>query len=473
MGLFNRVPSIPAIKPMYNVGCLFDIPTGTYHQGARGESILNGGMGSLVSIAGPGNSFKSSIALYWQLTLAERLQPYKASIYDTENSLSYDRLTIFANPKRFPKMASINHGDETLPIDDTKFIITSSAELMGDEYFNQIKEETKEIIKDKHPTMYTLPIRNSKLEHIKVRPPFNVTIDSLSELKVTAQETGIVDKNNIGDSGNNMLYMRQGIAKKQLITQLPNISSKTGFMFTMVAHVGDEFDLGGMFAPQKHKLTHSKRGSKITGTTKAFEFINNVLYEIFSSKVLHNKDRKTGVLYPLLDIDRVEGCIDLMLVTLKITRNKSGASGVELPIIISQREGLLPHLTQFHYIKEANWGISGNDRTYRLDLVPDVTLQRTTVRGIIDDNPNIKRALEIECEMLQIKELWSDLKPGLMCTPAELYDDLKTMGYDWDELLNTRTYFVFMEHEEHELPLLSTLDLLRMRTGEYKPYWKD
>ncbi len=62
--------------------------------------------------------------------------------------------------------------------------------------------------------------------------------------------------------------------------------------------------------------------------------------------------------------------------------------------------------------------------------------------------------------------------PQLYCTPQELYDDLKAKGFDWDVLLNTRGYWTYLD-DPNPLPFLSTMDLLRMRTGEYFPYWMD
>jgi hypothetical protein len=57
------------------------------------------------------------------------------------------------------------------------------------------------------------------------------------------------------------------------------------------------------------------------------------------------------------------------------------------------------------------------------------------------------------------------------CTPAELYRDIIALGYDWKILFNTRPHWVFIKDENKELPFLSTLDLLKMRIGEYVPYW--
>lgn len=469
MSFFENLPLIPNIRPSFNVGCLFDVPTGQYFLGSHGESILNGGLPPVQSVAGPGNSFKSAIVGFFNLTVAERIKPFNILYYDTENSFTYVRVANLS--KRLEKLSALDLADDTVPTHERKVVITSAVELLGDEFFEALKGYAKELSKSKSKTTYTSPFLNSRNEHITMLKPMGIVIDSLSEFKVSAQEAAIVDKHSIGSSGQNILYMRQGIAKKQLITQLPNLCAKSGFNVSMVAHVGDEFELDG-YAPKKHKLTHAKKGSKVTGATKAFEFLNNSLYEIFSSTLLNNKERNTGVRYPVLEKDLAEDCVDLMLVNLKITRNKSGLSGVNIDLVISQREGVLPHLSQFHFIKTSNnYGISGNNTWYSLDLLPDIKLSRTTVRGKIDEDPELRRALEITSELAQMQFYWNDLEEGLMCTPEELYVDLKKLGHDWSTLLNTRGYWVYKEDEADELPFLSTMDLLRMRKGLYKPYW--
>ena len=467
--MFSTIPSIPSFRPAFNIGGMLDIPTGNYHIGVNGESILNSGLFPIVSLAGPGNSFKSAITSFFNLTVAEHIDQYKLAIYDSECSSQYDRINQLA--ARFPKLSQIKHGSDYIEDADIRIKLTSSAEMLGDVYFDAIMKIAAEKRKSKKPLLDT-PFLTPKGLTISILPPTGVMIDSLSEFKVTANEENIVEKNKIGDSGNNILYMRQGIAKKQLITQLPNMCVSCGMYFTMTAHVGDAFDIGGKFAPKLHTLTHSKKGSKITGTTKAFEFINNALYEIFNVSLLNNPENKTGVLYPVIESDRDKDCTDLLKIHLKLTRNKSGPSGASVDLIISQREGVLPHLSQFHYIKEINrFGLVGNNTSYALSLVPDVKLSRTTVRRIIDDSAEVQRGLEITSELLQIKTLWATLPDGLMCTPDELYADLKALGYDWSVLLNTRGYWVFTESDKDNLPYLSTLDLLKMRKGLYKAYF--
>jgi len=62
---------------------------------------------------------------------------------------------------------------------------------------------------------------------------------------------------------------------------------------------------------------------------------------------------------------------------------------------------------------------------------------------------------------------------GLLCTPLELYTDLKEMGYDWDVLLQTREYWIPDQYSTTVIPFCSVMDLLKMRKGLYTPYWLD
>ncbi len=466
MDFFDNLPSIPTIRPMFNIGSLFDIPTGKYHIGSYGESVLNGGLANTLSLAGPGNASKSTIIIFINISVADKIKPFQSSFYDTENSLRYDRLNELCQNTKYLK--TINHGDDNLLTENIKFKITSSSDILGDEYFEKIIEMSNSKRNSKL-TKFTTPFLTAKLEPIKQLPPTGMCIDSLSELKVNANEDNIINKNNLGDSENNIYYMRQGIVKKQLLSQLPNLCIQGSIFATITSHIGTEVEMG-RFAPKKHKLIHSKRGVNYVGSSKAFEFINNLLFEVLDVDLLNTKD-KTGVLYPIIESDRKPECTDLQLITLVLTRNKSGPSGAVLKLVVSQREGVLPHLSQFHYIKESNFGIEGNNTNYNLTLAPTYKLSRTTVRSQIDNYFQVRRALEVTADLLQMKMYWDTLPNDLWCTPNELYNDIIKLGYNFNILLNTRSYWVFREHEYEELPFLSTMDLLRIRKGMYHPYF--
>ncbi|MNJ60807.1 hypothetical protein D3C77_565660 [compost metagenome] len=83
--------------------------------------------------------------------------------------------------------------------------------------------------------------------------------------------------------------------------------------------------------------------------------------------------------------------------------------------------------------------------------------------------------MNITAEMCMMRNLWHDLEEGLLCTPKELYDDIVKAGYDWDLLLDSRGFWLPLEEKGTyaDLPFLSTMDLLNMRAGTYRPYWYD
>jgi len=470
MNLLSGFTSVPAITPAFNVGGGFDILTGAYYIGRWGQSILNGGLYSTVSIAGPANSFKSALIDYLHLTVCDRIKPYQLSKYCTENSSTYKRLQALC--AKMPNMSKIDHSNEFLEPEEIKIRLTTIKEEMGDVYFSKMSKLSRFKASDKSIKRFTTPFRNAKGDPITMIQPTGLIIDSISAFMTTNVEEGMIANNNLGSSEQNTVWMRLGLAKKLLISELPGLCSRGSMFVGLTAHVGEEFELGGPMAPKKHKLTHAKKGTTMKGASKAFEYINTVLFEIQNVSLLNNKTYNTGVLYPANARDRGEETADLILIKLIAIRNKEGGSGNRLNVVVSQREGLLPHLTQFHHLKESKFfGLVGNDRNYALALLPDLPLSRTTVRNLIDNMPELRRALEITDELLQIKEYWDTPKDDLLCTPEELYNDIIALGYNWKTLLNTRGWWVFDEHLNDNLPELSTWDLLRIRKGLYKPYW--
>ena len=82
--LFNK----NEFKPMYNVGCLMDIPTGFYEGGKHGEMILIGGNANMVGVGGKANTFKSQLSRFINFTCIARYAPALAILYDTEGNVT-------------------------------------------------------------------------------------------------------------------------------------------------------------------------------------------------------------------------------------------------------------------------------------------------------------------------------------------------------------------------------------------------
>lgn len=456
---------IDAYKVLYNVGCLMDLPTGFYVKGMRGENIVNGGLGSLVAIVGKPNVFKSTIAHYMTLSAASKIaasgySPY-INTYDTEMNIHPDRMRYFA--KQFPEFGSTDLIDEGI------WNITDSTKHLGNEWFKVLKDFLRgEKIKNAKKYTMTTPFLGRDGKPIETMFPTFGEVDSLSKF-VTADVEEMQNKNQIGDSGGNTIFMRAGLAKARLIMELPVLCNGAAHYTVATAHVGQENTMG---VPQHQqptkKLQHMRQGEKIKGAPDDFFFLTNSLWQAVSSTLCIVKETKAD-LYPRTRAQADEVTTDLNVVTLKLLRNKSGPSGYSVPIIVSQTEGVLPTLTEFHFIKENDrFGLDGNNTSYRLTLYPKTTLMRTTVRECIDADPLLRRAIKITADLLQIKELYKEL-PLKVPPLQELYDKLEKQ-YGWDKLLNTRDYWTFDQYE-NKVPFLSTLDILEMYYDRYTPYF--
>lgn len=461
---FKAIPTAPAVKVAYPIGCLRDIPSGQFVQTPRGNWVMMGGYQPINSTTGPGNSFKTDEILYGPLTILGHLKCARAFVYDTENSLTYDRFK--SRQTNFYGLEDFEFVNEQYQ-EKPRFLLHQRKDIEGDAWFEAIKGLGRSRTGNKDDMM-TLPILDPVGKEIKVPTPFNVVVDSLSAMSSDNIQEKIVDKNAVGDSGANTIFMRDGAMKTQLIIQLPNVAGRYGMTFGMTAHIGNHIQMDP-YAPQPMRLTFSRNGTQQKGVPQKFQFINDFVGEIYSAKpLLTDKAPK----FPLMAVDREKGN-DLFQLTEVSSRNKSGPSGVARGIIVSQRDGIQPALTEFDYIKEtcSKNGISGNNTTFHMDLYPDTNIQRTTVRAKILDDFRLATAVRLTAELNQIRLLWKGTEE-LMCTPKELHDDIKAMGYDWDVLLNTRYWWVPKEEEKiQKLNELTIYDLLHMRKGNYHPYW--
>ena len=468
MTFFSELPAAPTIRPSLPVGSVFDIPTGQFFKGKDGENILNGGIAGVNSLQGPGNSFKSEILNYLLYSPLARYNTSMLAHYDTENTMTYERIERVTG-----RYSSLDKYDFRDPANG-KLRFTQSADMLGDVYFQMIKEASFSRSKNGSRLLTDTPFYDKdNKKFIQILPPIIVGIDSLSEMKISDIEKKIVKKNAVGDSKTKIAWMHEGGAKTQLISQLPNLTATHGIFFVMSAHTGSSPEMG-KFDAKPNKLTHSKNGITPKGVPQRWDVINNNLFEIFSAKPIYNEtdtgpDRRMR--YPGSEESDNLPSMDLNEVTLVTIRNKGGASGFKYKLIISQRYGFLPDLTMWHYIKESNYGYTGSTSNYVLDLLPDIKLSRTKVRAITETNKEFVKALEFTTQLCQINALWKKKDKEYYVTPAELYKGIIDKGYDWKILLNTRNYWVFNKDEKDELPYLSIMDLLEMNAGIYKPKW--
>lgn len=458
MAFANAFKPAPSVRAMLNLGCGFDIPTGRYIKGKHGESILNGGLAHLTGVGGRGNTFKSTIMWFMMLRVMQRYSKSGGMAYDTEMSATLARLR---------DLAATLGPDAVAAVDDIeRFILTDKTVYSGNVWYDMLKESLKPREGNKKDTG-TTPMLNKEGEFIKALYPMVFGCDSLSQFQTDSLQK--IQDNTVGDSGRNVEALRDAMAKNQMIMELPGVTARTGSYGLFSAHMGDEHQLDPYAPPQK-KLAFLKNKVKFKNVPEKFTFLMNNCWYAISSEPLINQSTK-GPEFPRHPDDQNKGDTDLMVVNLVNLRGKSGPTGLPITVVVSQTEGVLPGLSEFYFIKSMKrYGLGGNDRNYFLELCPDIALSRTTVRGKINEEPALRRALEIVGEMCQIKHIWTHLPRDFVPSPAELYETLKQRGYDWDVLLNTRGYWIFQE-DKHELPFLSTMDLINMYHGTYHPYW--
>jgi hypothetical protein len=455
------------VKVMINIGACLDIPTGTYVDGIRGEAILNGGLGFQTAVVGIGNNFKSTVLDFMTLTAMIRIDHSTCTTYDTEINIHEWHKKQFA----FNIQAYHELEQEDL-IENGRWVITDKTVYHGDEFF----DKAKEFMESKRKNIAKLTVKTPFLNREKTGPltilhPTFGQVDSFSEFS-TQDVVKMQDENSLGESGGNTISMRQGLQKNRFLMESPGLTGGSYHYLLFTAHIGSEFSMDPRNPPPK-KLAYMTPGAKIKGAPEKFTFVMNSCWHAYNATKLQNDSDKTP-LYPRDSDDKLKGDTDLSIVTLRLLRNKSGPTGMAVELVVSQSDGVLPGLTEFHYLKtHGRFGLEGNEQNYVVSLCPDIKLSRSVVRGKIDRHPELRRALTICTEMCQIQELWHHIKPELICTPKQLYDDLIKLGYDWNVLLATRGWWTLEDTELSKIPYLSTMDLMRMRIGSYIPFWMD
>lgn len=461
---FGITPTAP-FKTRINIGAGFDVPTGDVIIGLHGESIINGGLSFLTGVTGVGNSFKSTILHYHLIQTLNRIYGSFATTYDTEVNIeeSHLRELVYNTQDSF----NLERQDY---LSDGSWVVSDKTVYQGNKWW----EKTREFLKNKiaNPSEFTVttpfPDR-TRTSNLKILIPTPIEIDSFSEFTTEAVEK-MQSESELGESGQNTVFLRQGQHKNQFLMETPGLAGGSYSYFLLTTHIGEEYALDPRKPPTK-KLAEIPQGKKLKGVPEKFTYVmHNCWWAVASSSLINQGTKEPE--YPRDENDDKRGDTDLKIVTLKQIRGKSGLTGITVELVVSQTLGVLPSLSEFHHIKSNNrFGIEGSLQSYSLTLLPDVKLSRKTVRGLLNSNKKLARAVNITNELCQMYEYWFKMSEYLM-PPKELYEKIKENGYDWDMILTkTRGYWV-LEEDERPLGLfLSTMDLLKMAKGTYHPYW--
>lgn len=448
----------------YNVGCYFDILNGRFMSGRHGETVLNGGLSTLTGIGGAANSYKSTLMDYFTLKILNNISVSRAEYYDNELTLDLERrVDQFIN---YPNLKDLDL--DTIQDEQQRMTLDTRVHTPGEVWYNGFREHcARQAANTK--AYVTLPFYGRRNTPIKVPPISIAAMDSLTEFQVS-EVMKKLDKHDIDDSETNPEAFHEMKAKSHMIRTMQVPAIKGSCYAIMTAHVVNEMKLD-KYTIEAAKLMFLKGLAKFNRVPKQYNFLLNNVYYLYKLGHAQGKDKKA--LYPTARFEDYEGNQELQQIDFYDIRGKAAMSGLSLTGIVSQKEGFLPHLTAYHTLREANnWGLIVSGSNYRLSLMPELSFTRTQIRDITYNNMAVQRALQFLIEMYFMQRFPSNNWRELLCPPDVLYNDLKQQGYDWEELLATRSYWVPVELEKDLPPYLSTLDLFRMRAGLYKPYWK-
>lgn len=467
MELKPNLKPIDEHKTLINIGATLDIPTGYWIRGIHGENILMGGLGQLTGIAGPGNMYKSTILHYMLLSAMSKIwlyTPTSCSTYDSETNIHTSRLKAFT--KSFPQFK-----DRDI-IEEGYWVISDSGTYFAEEFYSIIRSFMKDKKKNAKQLQAPLPFKTKDGKQATEILPTFTELDSLTAMQFSSG-IEIIDKNEIGSSGGSHINMREGLAKHQMLHEIPSFSTSAKHFILSTAHVGNNnaMQTGHVNTPPKKQLQFLSTDTRIKGVTGQYLYLQHNFWMVTNCVLLWNKDDKTPK-YPKVPGEAIPGDIDLNLVTMQHIRGKAGPSGYKLDIVVSQSEGVLPTLTEFHFLKDySSFGFDGNDRTYRLFIYPEETLTRTTVRQKIDNSKKLRRAMNITSELAQMYQFHRAYADERLMSPEDLATKLKTQGYDLNFIMeNTRGWWTYNNDYLGDY-YLSTLDLLDMANGIYHPYW--
>ena len=459
------VESAPEHRIRLNVGMMMDIPTGDYIRNPDGRWVLNGGLQVTTGVAGLPNTFKTTLLLTITAIAANRLimnhVPTQITTYDTEVTLNRSRLEALID--RLPALREVD------PFKSGVWVLTSKVEQNGTDWWSKIRKALNLKVKNAKSLMVETPIIGRDGKALKIIVPTFLHLDSLTAFAASDVEE-MEEKLELADPKGRMIYRNSGLSKARLLTSLSSIAERANGYFSISAHVGEsqaDMSAGPYSPPPDKKLPTMKTTQRYKGVTDNFFSLLHGIWQTQSVKKLiadrGSKDKQP--LYPKDKHDNGRKDIDLQLVTIQLMRSKSSADGGIIELVLSKAEGFLPELSEFHLLKSNDdFGLAGNDQSYHCVFYPEVKMRRTTVRGLLTD-PRLARAINICSELFQIYQYKKLPNEEWRLAPEELYEKLKTLGYDWELILSARGWHS-LGHPPKTTLTVTTMDLLAIAAGE-------
>ena len=437
-----------AFQPYLNTGTLFDVQAGVFVPGTHGGMILNGGLSTTNAVVGREQMFKSTELFSFIMRAMQYYPETDCIVDDTEYAQKKERLFSFT---------SFSSYDEF----DKRIVIKTPAETPAEEFFDNVKAICAHKIANPDEFRVESPILDPRTgKPLMMWIPTFVAIDSWSKL-TSGHVTTTLDTKVLGSSDTNMVFMKDGMIKKMMLSMMPRMAVTAGVYFFLSAHVGNKFELNPYAStPKSLPLMRSSDKPKEVGSD--FNFLMSNYLEM--RKVEPLIDDKKHCQYP------TDGSSDTELneVTALMIRCKNNMSGTQLPMVISQNNGIMSELSNYHYLRTHGYfGLIGSQINHK-PAMTDVNIGRTTIRKKAAD-PQVAHALELLAQLCYIQNNWAlsggevdfSMKPEVLAEKL-LASDAPSVS----DILQSRSWWTY--DKTNRQPYLSLYDVLAIAQGVYR-----
>ena len=454
MSLLSEMKIVSDLSSVnFNTGTLFDLATGKYLLGSDGDWYLNGGLSSHINMfVGMSSQFKS--------TLMNSLVMRCMGVYndpDVETVVKDSEMALAKDKERAMKMAEELYDDTMIKriawLDDVYYNLNNT-----DTFLKEIC--AKRAANKKKYTVETPFIDQYTGERMRVWKPFFVVIDSLTMLKADIEEDMLDNESGkgLGDPKLNTVHMVDGNKKSVFISAMRRRCQQYGIVLVLTGHYDTQIQMDPYSSMPKDTL-FSKGNYKVKGCGSGTKFLSSI-YAKCQASLLQDSNKEA------LYAEGPTQARDIYEVGLLLERCKTANAGEITPFVVSQSEGLLNVVTNYHYLRlHGYFGLNGNKQKQQCALLPDLTISRNTVRDLAKSNPQLRRALELTAQLCYVRTNWNvkDLPFDMDIEPAKLFDKLmsdknKNLVSD---ILNTRGYWTYEKHPQPYMSLFKVLELAK------------
>lgn len=451
MGLLNTIRGEQGLGSInYNTGTLFDYHVGSVQHGFDDKFYINGGFGNCITgWSGKGGLFKSTLTVGLVMNAMGIYNDCDGLLDDTEDAISRDPIRI-AN---FSPYREVNI--------ESSLDIVSGTIYDIDKMTDYIKNLCVQKDKNRKDFIVETPFVDKQGVRKKAWIPTFVVIDSFSELE-GATERAMLDEHGITGKKTKTMWMVDGASKTIFIRSMRKYCEKYGICMVLTAHIGKNIEID-TYGPTPKQLQHMNQSDRLKRVGSEFEYLTGLYMQTMKASFIQDSAKNAfyqkGDNTPDTDINEV---------LAKVIRGKNNISGTILPYVISQTHGLLPEVTNYHYLKiNGMFGMGGSLQKQYMLALPDISISRNTLRELCDSSYELRRALEITAQYLFIKQTWAiDKLPfNFKLSAEELFDKItNSNSIKMEDILNSRGYWTYLKDDRE---YMSPFDIL-MKLGECK-----